>query len=40
MEFKHGDKSITIPAWVIAVGAATVGVMVTDICKTISGKCN
>lgn len=35
MEIKNGNKTIHIPGWVIAAGIATVGTIVTDICKTI-----
>lgn len=33
MEFKKGDKTITVPGWVIAAGIATVGTIVGDICR-------
>lgn len=38
MEVKKGDRITKIPGWVIAAGIATVGTIVADICKTISGK--
>lgn len=38
MEVKKGDKFVKVPGWVIATGIATVGTIVADICKTISGK--
>ena len=38
MEVKKGDKTITVPGWVIAAGVVTIGGIVTDICRTISGK--
>ena len=36
MEVKKGENTYSVPAWVIAVGAATVGAIVTDICKTVA----
>ena len=38
MEVKNGEKTISIPGWVIAAGIATVGTIVADICKTIGMK--
>lgn len=33
MEVKKGDKTLTIPGWVVAAGIVTVGTIVADICK-------
>lgn len=33
MEVKKGDKTYSIPGWVVAAGIATVGTIVADICK-------
>ena len=38
MEVKNGEKTISIPGWVVAAGIATVGTIVADICKTIGMK--
>lgn len=38
MDVKKGDRTFTIPGLVVAVGIITIGGIVTDICKTISGK--
>ena len=38
MEVKNGEKTISIPGWVIAAGITTVGTIVADICKTIGMK--
>lgn len=36
MEVKKGENNYSIPAWAVAVAVATVGGIVTDICKTVS----
>lgn len=33
MEVKKGDKTVSIPGWVVAAGIVTVGTIITDICK-------
>ena len=33
MEVKNGEKTWSIPGWVIATGIATVGTIIADICK-------
>lgn len=38
MEVKKGDKTITVPGWVLAAGVVTIGGIVTDICKTVASK--
>ena len=38
MEVKKGDKSMSIPGWVLAAGVVTLGAMVTDICKVAISK--
>lgn len=38
VERKKGDKTTSIPGWVVAVGFAMLGGMVTDICKTVTEK--
>lgn len=35
MEVKKGEKTMSIPGWVIAAGIATVGAIVADICRTV-----
>lgn len=35
MEVKKGEKTISIPGWVIAAGIVTVGAIITDICRTV-----
>lgn len=38
MELKKGDKTVTIPGWVVAAGIVTIGTIVADICKTVVAK--
>lgn len=38
LELKTDKKTLNIPAWVIVAGIATVGTIVTDICKTVADK--
>ena len=38
MEVKKGDKTVTIPGWVLAAGIVTVGTIVADICKTVVAR--
>lgn len=33
MEIKIGDKTVTIPSWVVAAGVVTMGTIVSDICN-------
>lgn len=35
MEVKKGDKTLTIPGWVLAAGIVTIGAIITDICRTV-----
>ena len=35
MEVKKGDKTMSIPGWVIAAGIVTIGAAITDICRTV-----
>lgn len=38
MEVKRGNDTVKIPAWVLVAGVATIGTIVTDICRTVAGK--
>lgn len=38
MEFKKGDKIVSIPVLGVIAGVVTVGTIATEICKVISGK--
>lgn len=38
MEIKKGDKTITVPGWVLAAGVVTIGGIVSDICRTVGQK--
>lgn len=40
MEVKKGDKTFSVPGWVLAAGIVTLGAMVTDICKVAINKHN
>ena len=33
MEVKNGEKTWSVPGWVVAAAVATVGTIVADICK-------
>lgn len=38
MDYKKGDKTVSVPAWVIVAGIATIGTIAADVCKTIVSK--
>ena len=38
MEVKNGEKSVSVPVLAVVAIGATIGVIVTDICRTIGQK--